>query len=144
MHPQASQGVRREHNIGLLIMINHITATDSEARRIANGERVMPQPSWGPKNRKKNGNIKWWTPPFAEGAVVGVRERWASKCGDICEEHLACIRYEAGYDFMDGTFRWEPAETMPDWAIRSRPVCVSCVPVLKDKWGWGVTLERGM
>ncbi|AMV20441.1 hypothetical protein [Planctomyces sp. SH-PL14] len=148
-----------------------ITATDSEARRIANGERVevwVPMADapdgveafneeedvngelffvlCGPlegRLRKILGSV---IPPFLPGAVVGVRERWASKCGDICEEHLACIRYEAGYDFMDGTFRWEPAETMPDWAIRSHPVCVSCVPAIRDsdgKWWWKVQVQKG-
>jgi hypothetical protein len=87
--------------------------------------------------------------PFLAGDEVGVREAW------MCLDPNFRLPAKDSYAEVqvDGVWRWVtwkacgmhaewgPAETMPEWAMRSRPTCTSCRPEKRDQWGWLVTLE---
>jgi len=45
-----------------------------------------------------------------------------------------------GRPFVDER-RWLTAEEMPDWAIRSEAVAISCTPERRDEWGWVTVWE---
>jgi hypothetical protein len=142
-------------------MMETLCLTDEQARQIASGERVEVWVEMRPQPRE--GRRETAVPPFLPGDVVGVREAWCN-IETRSVETVICVTYAADGPLSPQVlvhpcrvtseqFRealrmpwflkreWQPAETMPDWAIRSKTTCVSCVPEKRDQWGWLVVLE---
>lgn len=92
-----------------------------------------------------------WRPDFAEAEIEyrdGMRRRFLLE---------PWFEQNAHWSIRQNLVDWQPASTMPDWAVRRYHRCVSCVPVQAidapidadgapltgdmGRWGWLITRE---
>lgn len=120
--------------------------------RVENGElwwELNERDNWHRDDNNK--------PPYKPGDTVREREEWADISEILAEAKSLVQRWHLGEastadidahpqiiyraDYPNGTVRpinWQPAETMPAWAIRPR-VVKSIEPVMRDgAWWWRV------
>lgn len=130
-------------------------AARGELREIVRVMKVQPPEGWTPERAAAGGGCKWFPrnptsprepgwpegelafvfPPAAPGDRLLLREAWqAFKGGDGrsgVTYRSTCTDNTFDYFGEDSTIehirilRWRPARTLPEWAIRHRPVCTS-------------------